>query len=328
MKPTLDIMKKNKLIAITTGDHKGIGLEVTIKALLKAKYADDYCFVLYTSKKNQTELIPLLKKKYILTIFSSEDEFLESLKYPSITVIKKARIFIILSSKRPSSWVASAAQLCLKNIYCGMVTAPMSKQESFKLGYGDLGHTDILRRISGVKDLFMFFRGEKFSTLLVSGHIPIDKINSSIFKHIKAACSEAIKISSFFDDARPIAVLGINPHAGDRGLIGHSDLKLAEIIKKVPSSRRFSPPLVPDVAFQKQYWQKYSLYMAMFHDQGLIPFKMAHGFKATHITLGLPFIRTSVDHGTGFDIYGKNIADPSSMIYAIKSCIQLSKKRG
>lgn len=321
-------MKKNKLFAITTGDAKGIGLEVTVKALLKFKTPKNSNFVIYTSKKNQIQLFNKLDKLYSLKFFESENIFLDHLKYPIIINSKRPLLYIVFSSHRPAAWVESAAKLCMSNVYSGMITAPLSKQETFKLGHHELGHTEILKRVSGVKNLFMFFRGKYFNTLLVTGHIPVSSISKSVSIQLSAAAEEALRLVGTMMDMRPIAVLGLNPHAGDKGLIGKEELRINSILSKTTNPRKFSRTLVPDVAFQKSNWKKYSLYLSMYHDQGLIPFKMIHGFKATHITLGLPFIRTSVDHGTGFDIYGKNIADPTSMIYAIKSCIQLSSKKG
>jgi len=127
---------------------------------------------------------------------------------------------------------------------------------------------------------------------------------------------------------KPIAVLGLNPHAGEDSLIGTEERDiisraLTEALKaKIP----VAGPLVPDAAFFEENWKKYSVYLAMYHDQGLIPFKTVHGQKSgVHISLGLPFVRTSVDHGTAKDIFGKYKAIANSMLDAVQACIKLAK---
>ena len=122
----------------------------------------------------------------------------------------------------------------------------------------------------------------------------------------------------------PIALVGLNPHAGEGGLIGSKDQELAEICR----AENIVGPLVPDAAFLKSEWSKYSVYVCCYHDQGLIPFKMAHNHQQScQITWGLPIIRTSVDHGTAKDIAGQNKASEESMIYAIKMAIKLSMEK-
>ena len=114
--------------------------------------------------------------------------------------------------------------------------------------------------------------------------------------------------------------MGLNPHAGEKGIIGNCE---ADLFRKLPSA--FSGPLVPDAAFLKKNWKTYSLYLCLYHDQGLIPFKLVHGQDSgVHITLGLPFLRTSVDHGTAEDIFNKNVANHASMLEAIQLNLQLA----
>jgi 4-hydroxythreonine-4-phosphate dehydrogenase len=136
---------------------------------------------------------------------------------------------------------------------------------------------------------------------------------------------------------KPVAVLGLNPHAGDSGLIGdEEDLVIRPAIAALSNpTKSESPeparavaiegPLVPDAAFTQTNWSRYSLFLAQYHDQGLIPFKTIHGQSGVHVTWGLPFIRTSVDHGTAFDIAGEDKADPASMRLAIEWAIKLAR---
>jgi 4-hydroxy-L-threonine phosphate dehydrogenase PdxA len=127
-------------------------------------------------------------------------------------------------------------------------------------------------------------------------------------------------------DRKPIGILGLNPHAGDSGLIGQEEkLVIQPAVEKLKKNGFLvEGPLSPDAAFFPPSWKRYCFYVATYHDQGLIPFKLAHQHSGAHLTLGLPIWRTSVDHGTAKDIYGKNLANPQSMVDAIKWSILLS----
>jgi 4-hydroxythreonine-4-phosphate dehydrogenase len=181
----------------------------------------------------------------------------------------------------------------------------------------------------------MTFIGDKFNVMLATGHIPLSQLSS---KFSASNLEEAIRAAGGFvrllrklekrkTPTKPIGVLGLNPHAGDTGIIGTED---DSIVK--PTLNRFGDsdillegPLVPDSAFTPPSWSKYSLYLALYHDQGLIPFKTVHGQNGVHLTWGLPFIRTSVDHGTAFDIAGKDKADATSMRLAVEWAIRLAR---
>ena len=126
-----------------------------------------------------------------------------------------------------------------------------------------------------------------------------------------------------------MALVGINPHAGEDGLIGNEELDVFLEAIKIAKSKKIpiEGPLVPDAAFLKENWSKFSVYICPYHDQGLIPFKLVHGHKSgVHITMGLPFIRTSVEHGTAKKLFGKNKAYYESMLEAIKWSIDLAKQ--
>jgi 4-hydroxythreonine-4-phosphate dehydrogenase len=176
----------------------------------------------------------------------------------------------------------------------------------------------------------MGFIGKKFNVVLTTAHIPIVKVSQSlkamdILAGIHAAESLRQQLPKPLQK-KPIGILGLNPHAGEEGLIGKEELLYLNkaiqtaLKEKIPTIG----PLVPDAAFLEKNWKKYSVYLAMYHDQGLIPFKIIHGQKSgAHISLGLPFVRTSVDHGTAKDIFGKNEAIANSMIEAIQACLRI-----
>lgn len=169
----------------------------------------------------------------------------------------------------------------------------------------------------------MSFWGKVFNVVLISGHRPLslafkDYTLKKIEKVARLAQEAALKLDPRRAH-RPMALLGLNPHAGDQGLIGHEELQLRSLLK-IPG---LQGPLPGDSAFIPVNFKKYGMFLAAYHDQGLIPFKMAHGFETgVHVTLGLPFLRTSVDHGPAKDLFGKNKADSGSMKAAIEMAMK------
>jgi 4-hydroxythreonine-4-phosphate dehydrogenase len=175
----------------------------------------------------------------------------------------------------------------------------------------------------------MGFLGSHFSVVLGAGHTRLSKAPQDFLKSLDQSVLAALQLRQVLPKTKrrlPIAVLGIDPHCGEAGLIGTADETLQKRISLL--ARKGFPvvgPLVPDTAFQKANWKKYSVFLASNHDQGLIPFKLIHGFESgVHITLGIPILRTSVDHGTAKDLFGKNKAQSGSMKDAITTACKLS----
>jgi 4-hydroxythreonine-4-phosphate dehydrogenase len=314
-------VSRHKRVAITSGDTDGVGLEVSVKALKALGPQKQTQFYLYRSPRSPDFHLPQFKRIQVLSL---EDAL-------SLEPQSKQLIEIVIEDS-PAKWVEEVAKACINQELDSMVTAPLSKQEIQNAGFTDIGHTDILKRVSGKKTAFMTFMGPKFNVLLVSGHIPVAQVEKTLTNNL---LSEAVKAAhqarAFLSGSaknRPLAVLGLNPHAGDKGIIGSFDEKLlVPTLRKLSRSYDILGPLVPDVAFLPENWKKYSLYLALYHDQGLIPFKMIHGFDAgVHLTLGLPIRRSSVDHGTAKDLFGRNKANPGSMIEALKWGVRLAHK--
>lgn len=319
-----------KSIGITTGDPDGIGLEVAVKALTRVGPQRDFRFYLFRSPHIQPSLARKLSKSFRRRQFSSWPEALE---YKSKN--KKDLLEIVSPSVAPF-WVETAAQACRLGTLDAMVTAPLSKQLIQTSGMKDIGHTDILKRVTGKRSAFMGFVGKHFCVVLATSHIPIAQVSSALTAEVLAeAVRAALELRSQLAPGKrrlPIALLGLNPHAGDGGLIGTEEggvFRDALRMLKTQFPQNNFPvvgPLVADAAFLKSNWSKYSVYVACYHDQGLIPFKAFHGYDSgVHLTLGLPLKRTSVDHGTAKDIYGKNKAQPGSMISALKWAMKWSK---
>lgn len=311
--------KKHRLV-ITTGDVDGIGLEISLKAIRKIGRIPDTTLFLVSTKQNRVP--PGLKT---ISVLSFDEAFsINHSRYDLIQIIQK---------NSPAHWVRDAAILCDNKNFSGLVTAPLSKTEIKRSGLNFIGHTEILKSVTKSKNTFMAFWGSRMNIVLATGHVGIKKlvINRSTLESAVMAAEKFRKALPRKVANLPIGVVGLNPHCGEGGLIGSEEkttfMPTIHSLKK--KSINLRGPLVPDVVFAKKRWTSYSVIVAAYHDQGLIPFKMLHGFSdpGVHLTLGIPFVRTSVDHGTAKDIFGKDKADPRSMIAAIKLAIDLIRKQ-
>jgi 4-hydroxythreonine-4-phosphate dehydrogenase len=316
-------------LAITLGDPSGINSEILLKALNKLPKRN-ISYIIYGSKK-------ALEKAKKLT---GVDLNIKEIK--SINDVVKSGIYLInlydldVEFGSPSKETGKASVIYLENAVKdvlekkadALITLPISKQWIMESGFPYAGHTDYLAQVSGAKEYAMVLMCKKLKVALITTHIPLKDVPSQITKEKIISKVRLInrEFKEKFGISKPkIAILGLNPHASDNGNIGNEELNI--ILPAVKTLREdgieITDPLSPDTAFNR--YKDFDIYVAMYHDQGLIPLKLLCFRKAVNITLGLPFIRTSPDHGTGYDIAGKNIADPSSTIEAVKLAISLSK---
>ncbi|MFN8790190.1 MAG: PdxA family protein [Bdellovibrionales bacterium] len=313
-----------KLFALTSGDPNGVGLEVTAKALEMLGPQSGSQFVLFRSSSSEIRQLKRLDSKFKRVTVGSFEEGLRFFR-------QSPNSKVLLDLEHPKSapfWVEEAATLCHEGILKGLITAPLSKTLIQKAGFKAKGHTEILQKVTGTSKVHMVFVGEHFSVLLATGHIPLAKVSKALTaKELKVAVQSALNLRKILPShkrRKPVAILGLNPHAGEGGILGQEEQRIFQ-----GALKGLSPvvgPLSPDAAFSKGNWDRFSVFVACYHDQGLIPFKMIHGTQSGyHLTFGLPFIRTSVDHGTAFDIYGQNKADGHSMRDAIQACLELSR---
>lgn len=312
-----------RIIAITTGDPKGIGLEVTMKAL-KAYRGKNIFLILRGNAPRKICYPSLPRSKSIVT-----NSLNQALELTSSANCPYQFIEVVLN-ENPALWVAQAAQLCIEHQLDGLVTGPVSKKTFLDANLGSLGHTPLLQKICGVESAYMGFLGRHFNVALLSGHIPLVNIEKSLNRRTLLSGLKIIdQWRKLLPESRrtlPLGILALNPHGGENGLIGSFERKvLGPILRDHP---RWNGPLVPDAAFDKSHWNQFSFYVALYHDQGLIPFKMTHGHAGgAHVTIGLPIVRTSVDHGVALDIVGKGIARCESMRDAIQWCELLIERK-
>jgi len=305
----------NKIV-ITTGDPNGIGAEITIKALNKLN--TDASKISIISNRNILNYYGRLNKDYeIIEIpYSSE------IKAGEIT--KEAGEFSYLSLKRACEIRPSA-----------IVTAPVAKHALYLAGHKYSGQTEILQKYLAKdgQSAEMLFVAGNFRVLLLTRHLPLKEI-----KLTKDEVKEKIiNLNKFFAERFNIqnpkfALCGFNPHAGEDGILGREEIDV--LIPAVEELREngidITKPLPADTLFSKirkngdNWIADYDCYIANYHDQGLIPIKALAGSKTVNMTMGLDIIRTSPGHGTAFDIAGKNIADETSMIEALKEAMKFT----
>ncbi|MFT4605636.1 MAG: 4-hydroxythreonine-4-phosphate dehydrogenase, partial [Rhodothermales bacterium] len=226
--------------------------------------------------------------------------------------------------------VASAVELCLAGECDAMVTAPISKEAIGLAGYEEPGHTEFLAKLTGTADYLMTMVAGPLRVGVVTGHIPLRDVAARITQEAVARRLGRLadSLECDFGIAEPrIAVLGLNPHAGDGGVLGSEEIEIIEPAMREALGNRGFGPFPADGFFAERQWEQYDAVLAMYHDQGLIPFKTLAFDTGVNFTAGLPIIRTSPDHGTAFGIAGKGIARPESMRNAIEVALDVAKQR-
>lgn len=302
-----------KKVAISLGDPNGIGIEIALRShtTISELCKPIYCIDKQTLHKASKQLELPIPKDF--KIFG---------KYNKVTInpgtVKKdAGKFSYLS-------FLTAINLAKQNKVDAICTLPIHKEAWAKAGINYVGHTDMLRDIFQ-KNAIMMLGCEKMFVALFTEHIPLKKVP----KHIKTnnLTSFLIDLYNSLQINEPIGVLGLNPHAGDNGVLGDEEIKINKAIQKANSildKNIFEGVLVPDIAFTPKAREKYRYFVAMYHDQGLAPLKALYFEESINVSLNLPILRTSVDHGTAFDIAYKKGNTPANISYinAIKTAIK------
>jgi len=324
-------------IVISIGDESGIGPEIILKALCSSEIPENIDFILVGSKKNLQRTYEQLRslgienlanpknlKIHDLEISSSSDESKSSYGNSSFFYLKKA---IEIVKQYPNS---------------ALVTGPICKKSWSLAGHHFSGQTEVLAKSCGVKNFGMLFTakspitGWRFNTLLATTHIALREVPKKLTTKLIHSKLDLFKnFCSTYVDKPILKVAGLNPHAGEEGILGNEEkdwLNSALIAwNKKNRDIQLLGPLSPDSCWNSsaKAWinkdaERHDGILAMYHDQGLIPMKVIALNYSVNTTIGLPFIRTSPDHGTGFDIAGKGIAQCQSMIEAIKAAVEMT----
>jgi 4-hydroxythreonine-4-phosphate dehydrogenase len=324
------------VIAITMGDAAGVGPEVIVKALLSSEIYDICRPLVIGNSTILSATIKLLESPLQLNEIDSIGEILGQSGTidildlhnldPNEVVVGK---ICPVCGKAAMEYITRAAKLALGGGVSAIVTAPINKEATIQGGYEDIGHLEFLARLSGATE---------YATMLVSGNLRV--VHLTTHHSLKDACtmvtSERVLSRLRLTDesfrkwgiARPrIAVAALNPHGGEGGLFGREEME--QIAPAVEEAQQLvidaRGPFPADSIFTRAINGEFDTVLALYHDQGHIAIKV-HGFEnSISVALGLPFVRTSVDHGTAFDIAGKGIADCRSMEEAIRVAAQLVK---
>jgi 4-phospho-D-threonate 3-dehydrogenase / 4-phospho-D-erythronate 3-dehydrogenase len=327
-------------IAVTMGDPAGIGAEVIVKALADPVLRHKARYVIY----GMNELLAYAADVAEFDVFWWRDQYHGRLRaYPHDVVVVDYDQYTMLGGtavRRPSQMGGEASmRFCLdaieaarRGLVDAVVTAPIAK-ESWKLaGYHYPGHTELFAQKTGTRRFAMMFAGGPLKVVLSTVHIPLmgvwGRLNiGAVFQPIELIHQAMVE---WFDTPKPrIAVCGLNPHASENGQFGDEEERIISpaIFMAREQGIDATGPYPPDTIFLAARDGKYDAVVAMYHDQGLIPVKLLAFDRAVNLTLGLPIIRTSPDHGTAFDIVGRNRANPGSMRAALEMAVDLAIRR-
>ena len=290
-------MTRKPRIAITVGDPAGIGPEIARKAADDPRVREACEPVLYGATENSFEP----------GILSGD------------------------AGRAAYQAVCFAVRDALAGVVDAIATAPVNKLAFARAGLPWKGHTDLLGHLTGVERLAMMFWSDPLKVVLASVHVPLRDVSSTV---TRAVLDNVIDLANdelpAFGLAAPrLAVAGLNPHAGEHGLMGDEEEQVFRPAVEAARARGIAidGPIPGDTVFVRAVRGEFDAVIASYHDQGLIPVKLLAFGRAVNVTLGLPIIRTSVDHGTAFDIAGKGTADPSSMIEATLLAARLAARR-
>lgn len=317
----------------TCGDVNGIGTEIVIKSLNKLYNSTPHNFIFITPINVFDSVIKNIQPVFSYNIVENiPDKF-----YKKITILKLPDTEIEYGKVSSQSGltafnsIKTAFNLLKEKKADAMITAPISKKALTIAGINYPGHTEMLADWCNTDNFLMIFLSEKMKSALVTIHLPVKNIVKGITL-LKLTSSFEIIINTLQNDfliQNPkVAILGLNPHAGEDGVIGKEE---EEIIIPAINSSKFKNhlfgPFSPDAFFGRHKYKDFDLVLGMYHDQVLIPFKMLNSGKGVNYTAGLPIVRTSPDHGVAFDIAGKFTADESSILEAFYSAERIVNNR-
>ncbi len=331
-------LSENKpVIGISCGDINGIGLEIIIKTIGDARLLDICTPVIFASNKVLNfyrKALPDINFNFSSIKDSSRINHKQVNLYNcwEDEVAINPGILNETGGKYAVLSLVTAAQALKEGKIDGLVTAPIHKKNTQSTEFNFTGHTPYLKNLFGVQDVVMFMVAQNMRVALLTEHVPVKEVASLITKERIFSKLQLINNSlktDFGIDKPRIAVLGLNPHAGDEGLIGREEEEIIKpAIKEAKQRDIFCfGPYSSDAFFARGQYEKFDAVLAMYHDQGLIPFKSLALGEGINYTAGMPGVRTSPDHGVAFDIAGKHEADESSFREAIFKCIDIISSR-
>ena len=337
MKIQKNITANRFKVVISVGDESGIGPEIILKALSSKEVPKDIDIVIVGSEKILQKTYLELRDLDVTNIANPDKLQIHDLKVPSNKNNKS------IFGNASFHYLKKAIEIVQNHPNAALVTGPICKKSWSLAGHNYSGQTELLAESCGAKNVGMLFTakspitGWRFNTLLATTHIALSEVPKELNVNLIHSKLDLLsKFCSKYVTNPTLKVSGINPHAGEEGMLGNDEkswLNNAIISWRNKNKHiKIKGPISPDScwnssakAWRDKKAEKHDGILAMYHDQGLIPMKVIALNYSVNTTLGLPFIRTSPDHGTGFDIAGKGIAQSQSMIEAIKTAIELTK---
>lgn len=302
-------------LAVTLGDPRGIGPEITARALAEPLDAE----VIAIGAEDQVAAIPATRRIVVGTWGEGSGDGAEPSRAGPSRAARAGRI--------AGLGVETAARLALSGEVDGIVTAPLNKQAINLAGFRWPGHTEWLAHLAGDVDVAMMLAADRLRVVLVTTHVPLRAVPQLLTadKIIRAGRVTADGLRRWWGIEAPrLAVCALNPHAGEGGLFGDEE---ARIMAPAVAALRATGPLPADTVFVRAMRGEFDAVLAPYHDVGMTAIKVAAFGRGVNITLGLPFPRTSPDHGTAFDIAGRGAADPASMRQALELAAHLARVR-
>ncbi len=331
--------KARPLLAVTSGDPCGIGPEVILKALTEEKALASARLLVVGDEKRLRSTARELKLKWPFAAVVKEPPAGRRWERPQLLDLGNVPDDLLpgqitaAAGRAAGEAIERAAALALDGTVDGMVTAPIHKQALSLAGYEDSGHTEMLARISGLRPgrVGMLFVSDKLAVGLLTTHLSLREAVTKI------RATRIVRMLRLFDrgwqeyfGVRPeIAVAALNPHAGEGGRFGVEEGRhIVPAIEKAKSLEiSVTGPIPADSVFARALRREFDMVLALYHDQGTIPVKLAQGGASVNVTVGLPFVRTSVDHGTAMEIAGKGTAQHGSLVHAIRVAARFARRR-
>lgn len=350
------------VVAITMGDPCGVGPEVIVKAFDSPGFSND-CLPLVLGDRlaleraigllgSSARVVPVLQPQKGLRSFLANAVSPGSGEIPLwMGPFGKEGAPLLTASDiefaNPSpaacaavvAWIRSAAMLASRGDIDAVCTCPINKEQLHRQGFAFPGHTEFLQELTGAKSVVMMLAGPVLRVALATIHVPLAEVSglitAELLREVLCVCAESVRRDFALKTPR-IGVCGLNPHCGEAGKFGKEELEtIRPVIEEFEAGRHFggkfgpqiSGPWPADTVFNRAMSGEFDAILALYHDQGLIPVKLAHFNQAVNVSLGLPIVRTSVDHGTAYDIAGKGAADPGSLLSAVALAASIAVNR-
>lgn len=322
-----------KGFVFTCGDPNGIGPEIILK-LLNERYSTNRKFIFVVPVNVFEKTSKIVKPKFNYEVINELDEIQNTEKNVIIFNIPGGKISVGRPTKTSGrisfTSLNKALEIVKKNSASSIITAPISKEAWNLASIKYKGHTDFLGDHFGLNSQVMMFYSKKMTAALATVHIPIKNVSAKLTTINLVRIIDVVYYSLIndFNVVDPkIAVLGLNPHAGENGNIGNEEIETILPALETINNKNIKGPFVPDAFFAKKLYKNYNAVIGMYHDQVLIPFKLFNFDEGVNFTAGLPIVRTSPDHGTAFDIAYKGIANHKSLLESFKLAEKIVSNR-